>query len=111
MAANKRAAMRREKREREKLMNTKDTTANLMAKSFLAGKSEGMELACGLIFLALHEYYGFWNRRIMKLMDYISKESLKMDELPTKFNVDWYIQQLNEKCNLRFERDKSYEIK
>lgn len=63
-----------------------------------------MELACGIIFLALHEYYGFGTKRIMRLMECVGKESLKMDEVATKFNVDWYINQLREKCNVIIER-------
>lgn len=109
MARNKRAAIRREKREQEKIMKRAESglTKDLMAKSFLLGKNEGLEMACGIIFLALHEEFGFGNKRIMKLMDKISEESLKMDEEPTKFNVDWYINQLRDKCNIKIERSET----
>lgn len=104
MAKNRRAVMRREMREREKIMNNKsNATKVLMEKSFLAGRTEGMELASAIIFLALHEDFNFGKKRIMKLMDSISRESLKMDEPATKFNVDWYRQQMNKKFDLKFE--------
>ena len=109
MARNKRAAIRREKREQEKIMKRAESglTKDLMAKSFLLGKNEGLEMACGIIFLALHEEFGFGNKRLLKLMDKISEESLKMDEEPTKFNVDWYINQLRDKCNIKIERSET----
>lgn len=101
MAVNKRAAMRREQRLQEKLTSGKPTTEKLMAKAFIAGKNEGMELATGIIFLSLCEEFGFGGKRIERLIDRISKESMKMDELPTQFNVDWYIQKVHEKCGVR----------
>lgn len=97
--------MRREQKQIDKVMNSKSNrTEDLMKKAFVAGKNEGLDLAVGIIFLALHEYYGFGNKRLMKLTDYISVESRKMDEMPTQFNVNWYIQQLHEKCDIRIER-------
>ncbi len=105
MQVNKRAAIRREQKQMEKLMNRKENTEEvLMAKAFALGKKEGLELAVGIIFLALHEYYGFGEKRLMKLLDCISIESRKMDEAPTQFNVEWYIRQLSQKCNIKFER-------
>lgn len=112
MAKNKRAAMRRELKERQKMTelasrerkNGNELSENIMAECYVRGKDEGMELACGIIFLALHEYYGFGTKRIMRLMECVGKESLKMDEAATKFNVDWYINQLREKCNITISR-------
>ena len=66
-----------------------------------------MELAAGIIFLALHEHFGFGTKRIQKLMKCISDESIKMDEEPTKFNVDWYINQLEEVLNVKFEQQEN----
>lgn len=105
MQHNRRAMMRREKRAEDKIMNAKSTmTEALMQKAFVSGKKEGLEIAVGIIFLALHEDYGFGKKRLENLIECIKKESMKMDEDATKFNVDWYIQQLNEKCNIKFER-------
>lgn len=53
------------------------------------------------MFLALCEEFGFGNKRINRLIERISDESLKMDEDPTKFNVDWYIDKVREKCGVR----------
>lgn len=104
MARNKRAVMRREKREHEKLMNNKsNSTSILMEKYFYAGRNEGMELASAIIFLALHEDFGFGQKRIKKLMQTISRESMKMDELATKFNVDWYREQMKKVLDFEFE--------
>lgn len=105
MATNKRAAMRREKREREKLFKGSDTQTKLLARSFLAGKNEGMTLATGIIFLALCEEFGFGEKRIERLIGRISKESMKMDEDATKFNVDWYIKKVEEKCGINIMKE------
>lgn len=66
-----------------------------------SGKNEGFELATGIMFLALCEEFGFGNKRINRLIERISDESVKMDEDPTKFNVDWYIDKVREKCGVR----------
>lgn len=109
MATNKRAAMRREKRVREKLTQGKQTDQKLMARAFIAGKNEGFETASGIIFLALCEEFGFGAKRIERLMNRISNESLKMDEDATKFNVDYYIQRLHEKCGIEIIKNE-YEV-
>ena len=93
MAVNKRAAMRREKRVQEKLTGGKPTQTKLMARAYITGKNEGFELAT--------EEFGFGNKRINRLIERISDESVKMDEDPTKFNVDWYIDKVREKCGVR----------
>lgn len=101
MAVNKRAAMRREKRVQEKLTGGKPTQTKLMARAYITGKNEGFEFATGIMFLALCEEFGFGNKRINRLIERISDESVKMDEDPTKFNVDWYIDKVREKCGVR----------
>lgn len=105
MEYNKRASIRRQKKENSKIMNAKGKSEEvLMRKAFLAGKNEGMELAVGIIFLALHEHYNFGTKRLMRLMEHVSTESRKMNELPTQFNVDWYIKELYKKCDIKLER-------
>lgn len=120
MARNKRAAIRREQKEHDKnklSMNEKQwfikQTASgigksafekLMQRYYKYGHDRGMELAAGIIFLALHEHFGFGTKRIQTLMKRISDESIKMDEEPTKFNVDWYIQQLNDVLDIQFQQ-------
>lgn len=120
MARNKRAAIRREQKEHDKnklSMNEKqwfikqtesgiDKSAfeKLMQRYYKYGHDRGMELAAGIIFLALHEHFGFGTKRIQTLMKCISDESIKMDEEPTKFNVDWYIQQLNDVLDIQFQQ-------
>lgn len=107
MAVNKRAAMRREAKERAKLMSGKPTQEKLMARAYVAGKNEGLELATGIIFLALHEKFDFGQKRLEKLIKCISDESLKMDEDATKFNVDYYIKQVQEKCGISIFREEN----
>lgn len=120
MARNKRAAIRREQKEHDKnklSMNEKQwfikqtesgigksAFEKLMQRYYKYGHDRGMELAAGIIFLALHEHFGFGTKRIQTLMKYISDESIKMDEEPTKFNVDWYIQQLNDVLDIQFQQ-------
>lgn len=104
MSYNKRAAMRREKKETEKILSVLSEQDRVSARFFMAGKNEGMELASGIIFLALCEEFGFGQKRIERLMERISKESIKMDEEPTRFNVDYYIAKLNEKCGKKIFR-------
>lgn len=70
--------------------------SKMMKRYYQAGRNEGLQTATGIIMLALHEYYNFGNKRLEKLMECVGKESIKMDENPTKFNVDFYIQKLNE---------------
>lgn len=120
MARNKRAAIRREQKEHgknklsmnEKQWFIKQTESGigksafekLMQRYYKYGHDRGMELAAGIIFLALHEHFGFGTKRIQTLMKCISDESIKMDEEPTKFNVDWYIQQLNDVLDIQFQQ-------
>lgn len=120
MARNKRAAIRREKKEHDKnklSMNEKQwfikqtesgigksAFEKLMQRYYKYGHDRGMELAAGIIFLALHEHFGFGTKRIQTLMKCISDESIKMDEEPTKFNVNWYIQQLNDVLDIQSQQ-------
>lgn len=120
MARNKRAAIRREQKEHDKnklSMNEKQwfikqtesgigksAFEKLMQRYYKYGHDRGMELAAGIIFLALHEHFGFGTKRIQALMKCISDESIKMDEEPTKFNVNWYIQQLNDVLDIQFQQ-------
>lgn len=120
MARNKRAAIRREQKEHDKnklSMNEKQwfikqtesgigksAFEKLMQRYYKYGHDRGMELAAGIIFLALHEHFGFGTKRIQTLMNCISDESIKMDEEPTKFNVNWYIQQLNDVLDIQFQQ-------
>lgn len=119
MAHNRRAAMRREEREQKKqrLNNLErewlvkatahpvgGTTLDKMSmKYYKFGLANGMSTASSIIFLALHEYFGFGEKRINKLMECIAKESIKMDEEPTKFNVDYYSKQLQDAVNITIE--------
>lgn len=120
MARNKRAAIRREQKEHDKnklSMNEKQwfikqtesgigksAFEKLMQRYYKYGHDREMELAAGIIFLALHEHFGFGTKRIQTLMKCISDESIKMDEEPTKFNVNWYIQQLNDVLDIQFQQ-------
>lgn len=120
MARNKRAAIRREQKEHDKnklSMNEKQwfikqtesgigksAFEKLMQRYYKYGHDRGMELAAGIIFLALHEHFGFGTKRIQTLMKCISDESIKMDEEATKFNVNWYIQQLNDVLDIQFQQ-------
>lgn len=120
MARNKRAAIRREQKEHDKnklSMNEKQwfikqtesgigksAFEKLMQRYYKYGHDRGMELAAGIIFLALHEHFGFGTKRIQTFMKCISDESIKMDEEPTKFNVNWYIQQLNDVLDIQFQQ-------
>lgn len=120
MARNKRAAIRREQKEHDKnklSMNEKQwfikqtesgigksAFEKLMQRYYKYGHDRGMELAAGIIFLALHEHFGFGTKRIQTLMKCISDEFIKMDEEPTKFNVNWYIQQLNDVLDIQSQQ-------
>jgi hypothetical protein len=120
MSRNKRAAICREQKEHDKnklSMNEKQwfikqtesgigksAFEKLMQRYYKYGHDRGMELAAGIIFLALHEHFGFGTKRIQTLMKCISDESIKMDEEPTKFNVNWYIQQLNDVLDIQFQQ-------
>lgn len=93
MARNKRAAIRREQKEHDKnklSMNEKQwfikqtesgigksAFEKLMQRYYKYGHDRGMELAAGIIFLALHEHFGFGTKRIQTLMKCISDESIK----------------------------------
>ncbi len=102
--------MRREQKAREKLMKGAVTTEKLMARAYLAGKNEGLELATAIIFLALHENNGFGHKRLTELADVIGTESLKMDEDAIKFNVDYYIHMLHEKVGISIVKESENEF-
>lgn len=119
MAHNKRAAMRREAREQKKTkLNSLEhewlaratvhpvggkALDKMAMKYYKFGLSNGMSTSSCIIFLALHEYFGFGEKRINTLMKCVAKESMKMDEAPTEFNVDFYQKKLEEVMDISLE--------
>lgn len=72
-------------------------------KYYKFGLANGMSTSSCIIFLALHEYFGFGEKRINTLMKCVAKESMKMDEAPTEFNVDFYQKKLEEVMDISLE--------
>lgn len=104
--SNLRAIRRRQEKQINKVMQDK-TDIGVMKRAWLAGKQEGMELATSIILVGLHDHWGFGERRMRKLFEYILSNSNKYEtgDLPTRLNVDYYRQSLRESCKIFLESE------
>lgn len=107
--SNKRAAIRREQKIRDK-MNKQASKGNAEAVTkqiFAKGYEQGMAVGLSIIFMSLNELYGFTytgngRGRLDKLIEKIRDESSKMSTAPTKFTCEYYLRMLKEQTGLIF---------
>lgn len=110
--SNKRAAIRREQKLRNKI-NNKAQTGNIEAvitKAFTQGYDKGVTVGTAIIFMALNELYGFSHMesgkgRLDKLIEKISEEFVNMAQEPTRFTCDYYVRMLQEQTGIIVESE------
>lgn len=108
--SNKRAAIRRELKLRNKISNkAKNGDMNAVATQlFTKGYDHGLTVGTAIIFMALNELYGFSHMengkgRLDKLIEKIREESANMSQEPTKFTCEYYVRMLQEQTGVVFE--------
>jgi len=111
MGGYRRAAARREQKEREKLhvLAEDGNKAAMMKEIYNRGQDMGMMLATAIIFMSLNEMYGFSSLKsgkgkLDRLIEKIREESIKMEQEPTQFTVSYYLKMLEEKTGINISR-------
>ena len=87
--SDRRAAIRRERAERKKAEKHKAPISRL-ERADLRGTADGKTLAISIVFSVLKEKYGFGKKKLLRICDLISKESLKYRQAATAFNIEFY---------------------
>ena len=92
----KRAAIRRERKERRKAEHRKapDGEARRAAEQ---GRMDGRTLAACIIINVLYDQFGFRDKRLMRMVKQINQEALKFDQEATRFNLEFYAGRLQER--------------
>jgi hypothetical protein len=91
----KRAAMRREKREREKAEKKKDDIERRAVK----GRDDGREIAFFSAVNALHDHFDFGRKRISKLMEMCRKESARFSYQGVNYVFNFYAEKINDRLD------------
>lgn len=91
----KRAAIRRERKDREKAMKSKDDSDRRAIK----GRDDGRELAFFATINVLHEYFHFGKKRIKKFMDMCREESARYDNEVVQFILQYYANKIDKKIS------------
>ena len=101
----KRAAIRRERKERRKAENRKapDGEARRAAEQ---GRIDGRTLAACIIINVLYDQFGFRDKRLMRMVERINREALKFDQEATRFNLEFYAGRLQERIQAAQIRPK-----
>lgn len=101
----KRAAIRRERKERRKAEHRKapDGEARRAAEQ---GRMDGRTLAACIIINVLYDQFGFRDKRLMRMVKQINQEALKFDQEATRFNLEFYAGRLQERIQAAQIRPK-----
>ena len=99
--SNKRAAIRRELKLRDKI-NHKAENGDyeaIAAKLFAKGYDHGITVGTAVIFMALNSLYGFCHTKngkgkLDKLIEEIRVQSANMQHEPNKFTCEYYVRML-----------------
>ena len=110
MGSFRRAAIRREQKERSHIKERMDKgyLDAYIKKAYTKGHDEGMVVATAIILMALNEEYGWVSTpnskgRLDKVIDRIKEESINIQREPTRFKCDYYIKLLAEKTGIKME--------
>ena len=96
--SDRRAAVRRERKERAKI--EKDRSANgEMLRAAEQGKIDGREIAFCVIANLLYDLHGFRKKRIEDFLEKCNREATRFDQEGMKFVLDHYVDKLLEKIN------------
>ena len=101
----KRAAIRRERKERRKAEHRKapDGEARRAAEQ---GRMDGRTLAACIIINVLYDQFGFRDKRLMRMVEQINREALKFDQEATRFNLEFYAGKLQDRIQAAQIRPK-----
>lgn len=93
--SNKRALIRRERKEREKILNDKSEQGR-ERRIRLKGQNDGRTIAYYTILYILMDQYKFDSEKIEKMCSYIGEEAVKFSKPGEQFVVMHYGNQLSE---------------
>ena len=94
----RRAAMRREKREREKALKSRSPDGEL-ARAKEQGKIDGRALAVFISSIYLHEDFRWGANRILEMIEKGNKEAARFDNEGVWFAFNFYADKIAEKLN------------
>lgn len=90
------AAIRRERKERWKAENRKAPDEEYR-RAGQQGRIDGRTLAACIIINILYDRFGFRDKRLMRMVEQINRETLKFDQEATRFNLEFYADRLGER--------------
>ena len=94
----RRAAIRRERKERAKAEKCK-SPQGVMKRAMEQGRLDGRTVAVSIVLVTLKQKYCFGEGRMMKFINFINRESLNFDQEATMFNLEYYVKRLKDKIN------------
>ena len=95
----RRAAMRREKREREKALKSRSPDGEL-ARAKEQGKIDGRTLSVLITSLYLHSDFGWGAKKIIGLIEKGNAEAVRFDNDGVRFTFEFYAKKIGEKLNV-----------
>ena len=87
--SNRRAAMRRERMEREKINKSKSPTAEY-ERAVMQGTLDGRVYGACIVLCTVKKLYKMSKKNLSKLLEASNKEAVKFNEDATMFNLQFY---------------------
>lgn len=108
--SDRRAAVRRERKERAKIERNKSSNGEMM-RAAEQGKIDGRAIAFCVIANLLYDLHGFRKKRIMEFLEKSNKEAVRSERDGVQFVVKNYADKLLKKINCQFVYGTSKDIK
>lgn len=96
--SNRRAAIRRERKDRVRAEKNKTVQGKLERAKF-DGKTEGRMAAVGVVLEVLYDKWHFSNNKVNKMLERVGYESPRLEREGTRFVVTWYADKIAKKIN------------
>lgn len=93
---SKRAMIRRERKKIDKANKSRAADGDLQRMK-TKGMIDGRVIAASVVLEIMHDKHNFSNKKVQRLLNAISNESLKFYEAATLFNVEWYADRMVER--------------
>lgn len=97
--SSRRAAIRRERKQREKAMKSHSPTGEL-ARAKEQGKIDGRTLSVLITSLYLHSDFGWGAKKIIGLIEKGNAEAVRFDNDGVMFTFEFYAEKIGEKLNV-----------
>ena len=96
--SSRRAAIRRERKQREKAMKSHSPVGEL-ARATEQGKIDGRALSVFITSLYLHSDFGWGAKKIIGLIEKCNAEAVRFDNDGVMFTFEFYAKKIGEKLN------------